>query len=179
MAPSVVAAEADAKAAAAAVAGAALRQRLAERDGVLGQTGQRVELGEDADHRLAAAPLGHERRGHVRHARPHREAGIAELLLEERGALLLLEAQLGETPDLFGDVRVVPLLRIDALCDRGLRVLGVERHVHEAGGEYGESRAASRGAPTAAPRDRWPRPGFTPGGETATFRRAWRPAGGA
>ena len=72
-------------------------ERLGNR--LLGDPGEGVELGEDADHRTAGSPFGQERGRHPGDAGLHREPGGTELLLEEAGALLLLVAHLGPFPD--------------------------------------------------------------------------------
>ena len=91
---------------AAAVAGRALLDRVMVRGlRFLRQPGQRVELADDADHRLAGAERRDERGGHAGDAGRDLEAGGLQLLLQQRAALLLLVADLGEAPDLLGDAR--------------------------------------------------------------------------
>ena len=98
---------------AAAVARALGDQRIAVGHGGLRQARQRVELADDADHRLAAAPGGREGRGNLGHARRHREAGGLQLLLQQRAALRLLVAHFGERPDLHGHIAIGARLRVD------------------------------------------------------------------
>ena len=75
---------------AAAMAVTAGDPRLLRRFCLLRQPRQRVELAHDADHRLAAAPLGDERRRHVGHALPDPEARLPQLLHEQAALLVSL-----------------------------------------------------------------------------------------
>ncbi len=84
----------------AAVAVAALFHRLLDRAaGFLAQPGQGVELAQDADHRLAAAPAAHKCGGDARQALLHLKALRFQHLDQRRRAFRLLEVQLRRRPD--------------------------------------------------------------------------------
>jgi hypothetical protein len=97
---------------AAAMAVTAGDARLLHRFCLLRQPWQRVELTHDADHRLAAAPLGDERRRHVGHPLPDTEPRLPQFLHEQARALRLLEPRLGKLPDLARHVAEVPGMRL-------------------------------------------------------------------
>src|SRR5690606_13589230 len=80
---------------------------------LLHDAGQRVELGEDADHRSAAAVLRDERGRHAGDARLDLETRRTELCLQQRAAFVLLKAHLGKLPDPLRDLGVVAVLRVD------------------------------------------------------------------
>ena len=69
----------------------------------LGDSGQRVELGQDADNRGALTPAGDEGGGHPRDPRFDLEAGVLELRLQQARALHLLVTDLGKVPYALGD----------------------------------------------------------------------------
>ena len=79
----------------------------------LRQPGQRVELADDPDHGLAGAEGRDKRGGNAGDASGHLKAGGLELLLQQRAALRLLVADLGEAPDLLRDAGVLLTLRVD------------------------------------------------------------------
>src|SRR5262249_53071160 len=81
----------------------------------LRQARQRIELADDADDRLAGAVGRDERRRDVGDAGLHLEAGVLELLLQQRAALRFLETDFGEAPDLLGDRRVRVAAALDPL----------------------------------------------------------------
>ena len=68
--------------------------------GFLGYAGQRVEFTHDADDRLAAAPLRDEGGRHPRKVGLDRESVAFQFLLQDAGALVLLEAEFRSLPDL-------------------------------------------------------------------------------
>ena len=75
--------------------------------------GQGVELGQHPDHGRPLAPRGHESGGHPRHAGLDLESGARQLLLEQRRALGLLVADLGQVPDLLRHGGVVGRVGLD------------------------------------------------------------------
>ena len=117
----------------AAVAGRAFFDGVARRRlRFLRQPGQRVELADDADDRLAGSERRDERGRDVGDAGLHLKAGGAELLLQQRAALLFLVADLGEAPDLLRDagVGLAPARRCAGASPRARRprrLLGGER----------------------------------------------------
>jgi hypothetical protein len=84
----------------------------------LRQSGQRVELADDPDHRLAGPERRDERRRNAGDAGRHLESGGLQLLLQQCAAFQLLEPDLREAPDLFRDARVFLALRVDAAKHR-------------------------------------------------------------
>ena len=75
---------------AAAVARRVLLDRMVIRGlRLLRQPGQRVELADDGDHRLAGSERRDERGGNAGDAGRHLETGGLELLLQQRAALLV------------------------------------------------------------------------------------------
>src|SRR5213593_4254664 len=91
---------------AAAVARPTGGDRLALRHRLLRETWQRIELAHDADDRPATSIARDECRRDVGDSALDVEPCATELRLEQRAALLLFISQLGERPDLFGDVGV-------------------------------------------------------------------------
>src|SRR5262245_4861804 len=85
----------------------------------LRQPWQGIELADDADDRLAGTERRDERGRNVGDAALQLEARRAQLLLQQRAALLFLEADLGEAPDLLGDRRIRLAPRLDSLQDCG------------------------------------------------------------
>ena len=92
------------------------RRRLAD-------AGQRVEFGEDPDHRTAGAPLRHERRRHPGDPGLHLEPGGAQLLLQEAGTALFLVADFGPFPDAERHLVEVGALRPEEVADHRMRVV--------------------------------------------------------
>src|SRR6185295_11648912 len=81
---------------------------------LLRQSGQRVELADDADDRLAGAEGRDERGRDAGDAGSHLEPGRLELLLQQRAALLFLIADFGEAPDLLRNGGVLLAFGVDA-----------------------------------------------------------------
>ena len=109
---------------------------------VLGDSRQRVELGQDADDRRAGAPAGHEGGGHAGDARLDGEAGVREMGLEEGRALDLLVADFGEVPDVLGGGRVGGRVGLDVREDGVVGGLGGGGEGEEKGGEEGGAKEA-------------------------------------
>src|SRR5262245_17850339 len=104
----------------AAVSWSSCAQRLPIGRRVLRQTRQRIELAEYRDDWLAASELGDECCRLARDAGFHVETRVAQLALQQSGALLFHVADFRERPDL--------------LCDRRVaRGCGVERTEHCSG----------------------------------------------
>jgi len=91
--------------------GLTLRERL------LRESGQRVELTQDSNNRLAMPIAGDKGSGLAGHAGFHREACPFELALEQRGTLVFVIAELGIIPELFGDLLEVRSILVDELRD--------------------------------------------------------------
>ena len=85
---------------AAAVAGGVRCARGAFGNGILRQAGERVVLGDEGEHGLAAAVGGYEGGGNTGDTGLDGEAGAAKFVLQQRGALRFLVADFGEFPDL-------------------------------------------------------------------------------
>ena len=100
----------------------------------LRQAGQRVELADDADHRLAGTERRDERGGHAGDAGGHLEAGGLQLLLQQRAALRLLKADFGEAPDLLRDAGVFVAPRVDGAQHRRAIVGGRRLRGHGGNG---------------------------------------------
>ena len=79
------------------------RPRQPLRAPALGDSGQRVELGQDADDRGSFSPAGDEGGRHPRDPGLDLEAGVGELSLQQARALRLLVPDLGKIPDLLRD----------------------------------------------------------------------------
>ena len=107
---------------AAAVARGALHHRLALGHGRLGESRQRVELGEQGHDRPALSPARHERGGDPGDSRADLEAGPLQLGLQQRAALFLLVSHFGEAPDLPGDLRERPPPLVEDLVQAGARI---------------------------------------------------------
>lgn len=91
----------------AAVAGSSADDGFAGGDGLLGETGEGVEFAQNCDDGLAGAVGGDEAGGFVGYSTLDGEAGFFELVLEEGGAFILVVAEFGEAPDVFGDLFVL------------------------------------------------------------------------
>ncbi len=128
----------------AGVARALLFERLTPRHRCLRQPGQGVELGEYADHRLAAARTGDESRGNVGDPGIDVEAALAQMSLQAFAALFLQIAQLSQRPDFLRKFLGRFGLAVHSLDHRFGRcnglVCGQERRAdHEAAGGPHES----------------------------------------
>ena len=83
-------------------------------DGGLRHARQRVHLGQDGDDRTVARPgARHEGGRHAGHAGLDGEAGAAQLVLQQRGGLGLLVAELRRRPDLERDLRNAGRIGVD------------------------------------------------------------------
>ena len=109
-------------------------------DDLLRQAGQGVVLGQDADHRLARAVAGDERRRHAGDARLHVEAGRLELLDQQGAGTPLLQAHLGELPDGLVHRSQLVAAGLDVgdgrLLRRAKRLIGPEASGHRQQEEY-------------------------------------------
>ena len=112
---------------AAGVTGVLARDRRTVCHGVLVDAWQRVELGEQADHRLAAAGGRDEGRRDPGDAGLDLEPGLLQLLLQERGALRLLVADFRPVPDRFRDLGVARGTAGEELAHPVARVRRVDR----------------------------------------------------
>src|ERR1035437_6420395 len=143
-----------------AMSGTARDERLALRRGVLGETGQGIVLAHDADHGLALAPGGGERRRHAGQILGDGESRRVQFALEERGALVFLEAKLGELPNFARDVTVVGGARVHGLQDGALVVSqqGDGGEEEKENGTHKDEDSGNRSRPGGYPghgSDRW------------------------
>jgi hypothetical protein len=103
------------------MAGRLARNRAAFGRGGLGKAGQRVELGQDADHRPAAAAIAGDESGrHAGDARLDGEARLAQFLLEQRRTPRLLIALFRIVPDRARDLRDLRRACIDRAQQLGM-----------------------------------------------------------
>ena len=109
-----------------------LFHRLLRGRDFLREVRQCIELGENADHRLAAAVAGNKRGGHVRQSNAHVESTRSQLLDEQRRGTLLIQADFGELPNLVIDLLELSLTRGD-VRQRGLMARTQRRVIAESG----------------------------------------------
>ncbi len=99
----------------------------ADRNAVLGDPRQRVELGEDGDDRPPLATAGDEGRRHPGNPRLDGESGFAQCGLQPPRAFRLLVADLRQLPDFPGHAGVVIGPGVDRLGDAGVHRDGLGR----------------------------------------------------